>query len=154
MTLSFWCPENWGWSVQKIRCTKVINIPLILLVRVNISLPVDIPVIVADSVGCEAMKQWIPYEQGFSNIAKPWQVNCKWERDGLPIKKRSYRTNWWLLCMSVKNHVIKDFSFANLRRYSNIQRISTWWAGITVNFYPCFLSNFMHITYQLCIYHS
>ena len=67
---------------------KVINIPLSTLGESYISLPVDIPVIVADSVGLrshEAMEFLM--SRGFSNIANLAGGIVEWERDGLPIKK-------------------------------------------------------------------
>jgi rhodanese-related sulfurtransferase len=67
---------------------KVINIPFSTLAECYIDLPVEIPVIVADSVGLrshEAMEFLI--DRGFNNIANLAGGIVEWERDGLPVKK-------------------------------------------------------------------
>ena len=67
---------------------KVIYIPYSSLDQSYMSLPVDIPVIVADSVGLrsrEAMKFLL--SKGFNNMANLAGGIVEWERDGLPIKK-------------------------------------------------------------------
>lgn len=67
---------------------EVINIPYSTLDESYMSLPVDIPLIVADSVGLrshEAMEFLM--SKGFSNIANLAGGIVEWERDGLPLKK-------------------------------------------------------------------
>jgi len=67
---------------------KVIYIPKSRLMEHCNSLPKDIPVIVADSVGLrsrEAME--FLKERGFSNIANLAGGIVDWEHDGFPLKK-------------------------------------------------------------------
>lgn len=66
----------------------VINIPNSTLVENYISLPVDVPIIVADSVGLrshEAIE--FLHSKGFKNIANLAGGIVDWEHDGLPLKK-------------------------------------------------------------------
>lgn len=67
---------------------KVINIPFSTLAESYMNLPVDIPVIVADTVGLrshEAMEFLM--SKGFNNIANLAGGIIEWEHDGLPVKK-------------------------------------------------------------------
>jgi rhodanese-related sulfurtransferase len=67
---------------------KVINIPNSTLEEDYKSLPKDVPLIVADSVGLrshEAME--FLQSKGFTNIANLAGGIVDWERDGLPLKK-------------------------------------------------------------------
>jgi rhodanese-related sulfurtransferase len=66
---------------------KVINIPNSVLSENYSSLPRDIPLIVADSVGLrshEAMEFLL--KKGFANIANLSGGIVDWERDGLPLR--------------------------------------------------------------------
>jgi rhodanese-related sulfurtransferase len=67
---------------------KVINIPNSVLSEYFESLPRDIPMIIADSVGLrshEAMEFLIG--KGYTNVANLAGGIVDWERDGLPLKK-------------------------------------------------------------------
>ncbi len=67
---------------------KVVNIPLSTLIDCYKDLPVDIPLIIADTVGLrshEAME--FLKGKGFNNIANLAGGIIEWERDGLPVKK-------------------------------------------------------------------
>lgn len=67
---------------------KVIHIPNSTLSENYKSLPMDVPIIVADSVGLrshEAME--FLQRNGFTNIANLAGGIVDWERDGLPLKK-------------------------------------------------------------------
>lgn len=67
---------------------KVINMPKSALAESYKSLPTDVPIIVADSVGLrshEAMEFLI--SKGFKNIANLAGGIVDWECDGLPLKK-------------------------------------------------------------------
>ena len=82
-------------DVREIRLTgykrfgvpTVINIPNSTLSENYKSLPVDIPIIVADSVGLrshEAMEFLL--KKGYTNIANLAGGIVDWERDGLPLR--------------------------------------------------------------------
>jgi len=67
---------------------RVIYIPLSRLADDYLSLPADLPLIVADSVGLrshDAMN--FLSGKGFSNIANLAGGLVDWERDGLPLRK-------------------------------------------------------------------
>lgn len=67
---------------------KVIHIPNSTLADNYKSLPTDIPVIVADSVGLRSHEAMIFLQgKGFTNIANLAGGIVDWERDGLPLKK-------------------------------------------------------------------
>jgi rhodanese-related sulfurtransferase len=83
-------------DVREIRLTgykrfdvpTVINIPNSVLSENYSSLPRDIPLIIADSVGLqshEAMEFLL--KKGYTNIANLAGGIVDWERDGLPLKK-------------------------------------------------------------------
>lgn len=66
----------------------VIHIPYSILPENFRSLPLDVPIIVADSVGLrshEAMEFLL--KKGFTNIANLAGGIVDWERDGMPLKK-------------------------------------------------------------------
>lgn len=67
---------------------KVIHMPKSTLSENYFSLPTDVPVIVADSVGLrshEAMEFLL--SKGFTNIANLAGGIVEWESDGMPLKK-------------------------------------------------------------------
>jgi len=67
---------------------KVINIPNSTLAENYKSLPKDIPLIVADSVGLRSHEAMVLLQsKGFKNIANLAGGIVDWERDGLPLKK-------------------------------------------------------------------
>ena len=67
---------------------KVINIPNSTLAENYKSLPKDIPLIVADSVGLRSHEAMVFLQsKGFKNIANLAGGIVDWERDGLPLKK-------------------------------------------------------------------
>ena len=67
---------------------KVINIPNSTLAENYKSLPTDIPLIVADSVGLRSHEAMVLLQsKGFTNIANLAGGIVDWERDGLPLKK-------------------------------------------------------------------
>ncbi len=52
------------------------------------SLPTEVPVIIADSVGLRSHEAMVfLMTKGFSNIANLAGGIVEWERDGLPVKK-------------------------------------------------------------------
>ena len=67
---------------------KVIHIPNSTLAENYSSLPADIPLIVADSVGLRSHEAMVFLQsKGFTNIANLAGGIVDWERDGLPLKK-------------------------------------------------------------------
>lgn len=66
----------------------VINIPNSSLADNYKSLPFDVPIIVADSVGLRSHEAIVFLQsRGFKNIANLSGGIVDWERDGLPLKK-------------------------------------------------------------------
>jgi rhodanese-related sulfurtransferase len=73
---------------KKFEVPKVINIPSSILSDNYESLPTDVPIIVADSVGLRSHEAMVLlHSKGFTNIANLAGGIVDWERDGLPIKK-------------------------------------------------------------------
>lgn len=68
--------------------SKVINIPNSILSNNYESLPTDVPIIVADSVGLRSHEAIVLLQsKGFTNVANLAGGIVDWERDGLPLKK-------------------------------------------------------------------
>ncbi|MDP4222039.1 MAG: rhodanese-like domain-containing protein [Bacteroidota bacterium] len=66
----------------------VVNIPNSTLAQNYLNLPVDVPIIVADSVGLRSHEAMVFLQsKGIANIANLAGGIVEWERDGLPIKK-------------------------------------------------------------------
>jgi len=67
---------------------KVINVPFSTLAENYKKLPLDVPLIVADSVGLRSHEAMVLLQsKGFKNIANLAGGIVDWERDGLPLKK-------------------------------------------------------------------
>lgn len=67
---------------------KVIHIPGSKMAEKYMSLPVDVPIIVADSVGLKSHDAMVFLKgKGFTSIANLAGGIVDWERDGLPLKK-------------------------------------------------------------------
>jgi rhodanese-related sulfurtransferase len=67
---------------------KVIHIPNSTLTETYSSLPKDLPIIVADSVGLRSHEAMVFLQgKGFTNIANLAGGIVDWESDGLPLKK-------------------------------------------------------------------
>jgi rhodanese-related sulfurtransferase len=66
----------------------VINMPNSTLLESYKSLPINVPIIVADSVGLHSHEAIVfLLSKGFLNIANLAGGIVDWERDGLPLKK-------------------------------------------------------------------
>ena len=73
---------------KKFDVPKVINIPNSILSHNFESLPTDVPIILADSVGLRSHEAMVLLQsKGFTNIANLAGGIVDWERDGLPLKK-------------------------------------------------------------------
>ena len=67
---------------------KLINIPNSILSDNYENIPIDVPIIVADSVGLRSHEAIVFLQsKGFTNIANLAGGIVDWERDGLPLKK-------------------------------------------------------------------
>lgn len=67
---------------------KLINIPNSILSDNYKNIPIDVPIIVADSVGLRSHEAIVFLQsKGFTNIANLAGGIVDWERDGLPLKK-------------------------------------------------------------------
>ena len=67
---------------------KVIHIPFSTLAEDYKKLPMDVPLIIADSVGLRSHEAMILLQsKGFTNIANLAGGIVDWERDGLPLRK-------------------------------------------------------------------
>jgi rhodanese-related sulfurtransferase len=67
---------------------KVTNIPNSILAENYKSLPTDVPIIAADSVGLRSPEAMVFLQsKGFTNNANLAGGIVDWERDGLPLKK-------------------------------------------------------------------
>jgi rhodanese-related sulfurtransferase len=67
---------------------KVIHLPQSSLAENYMTLPTNIPIIVADSVGLRSHDSMLfLHDKGFTNIANLAGGIVDWERDGLPLKK-------------------------------------------------------------------
>lgn len=67
---------------------KVIHVPNSTLAENYKSLPTDVPIIVADSVGLRSHEAMVFLQgKGFANIANLAGGIVEWEHDGLPLKK-------------------------------------------------------------------
>jgi rhodanese-related sulfurtransferase len=68
--------------------TQIIHIPNSKLAENYNSLPHDIPLVIADSVGLRSHEAMVFLKgKGFKNIANLAGGIVDWERDGLPLKK-------------------------------------------------------------------
>jgi len=89
---------------------KVIKMPKSILPDNYLSLPVDIPIIVADSVGLRS-HEVVEFllGKGFSNIANLAGGIVDWERDGLPLKTdKSEQLDGSCMCQLRPRHKKKD----------------------------------------------
>lgn len=67
---------------------RVISMPKSILAENYKSIPVDVPVIVADSVGLRSHEVMVFLAgKGFENIANLAGGIVEWEHDGLPLRK-------------------------------------------------------------------
>jgi len=67
---------------------KVIHLPQSSLAENYMTLPTNVPIIVADSVGLRSHDSMLfLHDKGFTNIANLAGGIVDWERDGLPLKK-------------------------------------------------------------------
>jgi len=67
---------------------KVIHLPYSTLAEKYMTLPTNIPIIIADSVGLRSHDVMVFLQgKGFNNIANLAGGIVDWEKDGLPLKK-------------------------------------------------------------------